>query len=216
MTSTPQQRAPAEKRPFYELSKRLFDLSVCVLALPLLALPLIFIAAAIRLVSPGPVLYRGVRTGQFGVPFRIFKFRTMVTGAELLGAGTTSRDDPRVFPLGRFLRRYKLDELPQVFNVLIGHMSLVGPRPELPKYTRQYTGEQLCILSVKPGITDLSSIEFRNLDQIVGATDAERVFEEKILQRKNDLRIDYVKRRTFFLDLRLVVLTVICVIRKAN
>ena len=128
--------------------------------------------------------------------------------------GTTALNDFRIFRFGRLLRKYKLDELPQIFNVIKGDMSLVGPRPELPQYTDQYKGDELLILNVRPGITDYSSIQFSSLQEDVGAEDADRVFEERILPKKNALRIRYVKERTFLGDVGLILRTFGCIIKK--
>lgn len=197
------------------IAKRLLDVSVCLVALPFLLPLFALIALGIKWSSPGPVFYLGRRTGLGGKPFDIIKFRTMVVNAEKTGGGTTGLNDPRVYPFGRLLRNYKLDELPQIINVLKGQMSLVGPRPELPQYTDQYRGEELLILTVRPGITDYSSIEFSSLDEIVGPEDADRVFEEKVLARKNRLRVKYAQQRTFFRDVGLILRTLGCVARKA-
>jgi lipopolysaccharide/colanic/teichoic acid biosynthesis glycosyltransferase len=198
------------------LPKRLFDLAVCLAALPFLSVLFLAIGLVIRHESPGPVFYRGLRTGQYGKPFRMTKFRTMVVDAERLGGCTTGLNDPRVFPFGRFLRKYKLDELPQVLNVIRGEMSLVGPRPEVPLYTDQYGGDELLILRVKPGITDFSSIEFSSLDEIVGEGDADRVFEEKVLERKNRLRVRYARERSFLVDLVIIARTIGAIVKKAD
>ena len=134
--------------------KRSFDL-VCALILLILIAPLLFVVAVgVRLSSPGPAFYRGVRVGCNGKLFRMWKFRTMVANAEQLGGACTSSDDPRITPFGGWLRRYKLDEFPQLLNVLLGEMSLVGPRPEVQEYVDLFTEEERAILSVKPGITD--------------------------------------------------------------
>lgn len=194
--------------------KRLFDILVCLIALPFL-LPLFFVVGIIiKLNSPGPVFYRGLRTGLGGKPFRIFKFRTMIDNADKIGGGTTALKDPRITSIGIFLRRYKLDELPQAFNVIKGDMSIVGPRPELEQYTRLYKGEELIILDVRPGITDYSSIKFNALDEIVGDEDADRIFEETVLASKNELRIKYVKEHTFWGDIALILQTIFLVFKK--
>ena len=123
-------------------------------------------------------------------------------------------NDPRIFPFGYFLRNYKIDELPQLLNVLRGEMSLVGPRPELPAYTERYSAEEQAILSVPPGITDYSSIRFSALDQMVGESDADGVFERCVLPEKNRLRLKYVRTRSFWGDVKILVLTVWCIVRK--
>ncbi len=179
-----------------------------VLLTPVLAV----IAMAVKLTSAGPVFYRGVRVGRGGRRFRIFKFRTMVENAEQLGGTTTGANDSRVTDLGRFLRAHKLDELPQLINVIAGQMSLVGPRPEVPEYADAYSDEERLILSVRPGITDLSSLQFIDLQAHVGTDDPDRVFQEKVLPEKNRLRIEYVKTRSFGKDLHILWLTLMHVL----
>jgi lipopolysaccharide/colanic/teichoic acid biosynthesis glycosyltransferase len=187
--------------------KRVFDIVVSFCGLVLLAPLLIVIAVLIKLDSEGPVFYRGLRTGLHGKPFRIFKFRTMVRNAEQLGGGSTGKDDPRVTRVGRVLRQYKWDELPQLLDVLRGEMSIVGPRPELPEYTRLYSGEEKLILTVRPGITDYASLEFIRLGEILGNEAPDRYYEEKVRPIKNALRVKYVKERSFFGDLKLIART---------
>lgn len=194
------------ERLAYETSKRVFDVALALSGLVLLSPILFGIAISVKASSPGPVFYRGVRAGRYGRTFRIFKFRSMVVGADL-GAGTTSRADSRVTSVGRFLRRHKLDELPQLLNVLSGEMSLVGPRPELPRYTEQYRGDEALILTVRPGITDYSSLRFSNLNDLVSDDDPDSDFEANILPEKNALRVKYVRERGMWLDLKLIALT---------
>ena len=166
------------------LIKRILDVVIS-LVIILLIFPLVIILAiVVKFSSPGPVFYQGIRTGLYGKPFRILKFRTMVIDAESLGGPTTGTNDKRVTPIGAFLRKTKLDELPQFINVLTGDMSLVGPRPEVLEYTATYTGEERCILSMRPGITDYSSIEFADLDDLVGDKDPDKYFREHIMPRK--------------------------------
>jgi len=190
----------------YEINKRLFDIVLSLLGLLLLLPAFAVIAILVKLSSPGPVFYRGVRSGRHGKPFRILKFRTMVADAEK-GPGSTAQHDERITSIGHVLRRYKLDELPQLLNVLLGQMSFVGPRPELPRYTAHYSGDELLILTVRPGITDYSSLHFIQLADVLGADDPDRAFEEKVLPTKNRLRIQYVRDRSFVLDLHLILRT---------
>lgn len=190
------------------MAKRAFDILFGCLAL-LMLLPLYAaVALLIKLDGPGPIFYRGVRTGRFGKPFRIYKFRTMHVGMEKSGGDTTALGDPRITRIGACLRRYKIDELPQFLNVLLGEMSIVGPRPELPHYTRRYDVEERCILAVNPGITDYSSIEFSALDECVGPNDVDRIFEERILRRKNELRVRYVREQSCCNDVVIILKTV--------
>lgn len=189
------------------MPKKLFDASASLFSLPILMPIYLVISILIKLDSSGPIFYRGVRAGKNGKEFRIFKFRTMILDAEMIGSGTTALNDVRITRVGKVLRRYKLDELPQIFNVIKGDMSIVGPRPELLKYAAMYKGDEKLILSVRPGITDYSSIKFSALDQLVGEVDANRVFNEKILPQRTALRLKYVKERTFSGDIRLILLT---------
>ena len=202
---------PESMGPFEELVKRSVDLLLSALGLMLISPLLLLIALAVKLDSRGPVFYRGVRTGRYGKPFRIWKFRSMLLGSESRG-GTTGKDDPRVTRIGKFLRRYKLDELPQLMNVLAGDMSLVGPRPELDEHTSAYEGEEKLILSVRPGITDYASVQFRNLNELVGSEEPHRVFIERFRPEKNRLRVAYVKQQSLREDMKILFKTLACVI----
>ncbi|MGD0821272.1 MAG: sugar transferase [Desulfomonilia bacterium] len=193
MKTSPETPIAFPERWIYVLLKRVMDVVGAMAGILVLAPLLILIAVVLKLTSQGPVFYRGVRAGLNGKPFRIFKFRTMLENAESLGGPTTSTNDQRVTRIGALLRRTKLDEFPQLLNVLAGDMSLVGPRPEVLEYTSQYKGEEKYILSMRPGITDYASIEFADLDDLVGSTDPDKYFREHILPRKNALRVKYVK-----------------------
>ncbi|MHB0972285.1 MAG: sugar transferase [Thermoanaerobaculia bacterium] len=190
-----------------DAGKRAFDLVVSICGLLVLAPFFVLISLFVKVDSSGPVFYRGIRTGLGGKPFRMFKFRTMVVGADRAGGPSTGKNDPRVTRVGRFLRRHKLDELPQLINVFIGEMSLVGPRPEVPQYTAEYAGDELLILTVKPGITDYASLEFSRLDEVLGSEDADRVYEEDVKPQKNALRVRYVRERSFLTDLTILIAT---------
>lgn len=189
--------------------KRLFDIATSILALLILWPVMAVIAIAIKLSGPGPVFYRGVRSGLHGNPFRIFKFRTMVADAEELGGPSTALHDPRLTPVGTFLRRYKLDELPQLFNILIGDMSVVGPRPQVEKYTKLYSGEEQIILTVRPGLTDYASIRFINLDAVLGDSNVDEKYFREIEPEKNKLRIEYVRNLSFRTDMNIIFLTLL-------
>lgn len=196
-------------RPFYPIYKRLFDIISSAFALAAFSPLLVLVALWVKLDSPGPIFYRGLRCGLGNVPFRIFKFRSMTTGADMVGGSSTSGDDPRVTKSGRFIRRYKIDELSQLINVLLGDMSLVGPRPEVTTYTDKYTGELLEIFTVRPGITDWASIW--NADEgsvLAGAGDPDRAFEILIQPTKLRLQLQYVRERTFWMDIKIIVYTV--------
>jgi lipopolysaccharide/colanic/teichoic acid biosynthesis glycosyltransferase len=199
--------------PFYRAAKRSLDLVGSLVGLVALLPILLAVALSVRFASGRPVLYRPWRTGRSGVQFRILKFRTMEVGSDA-GASTTSKNDRRVTPIGAILRRSKLDELPQLLNVLLGDMSLVGPRPELSAYTDLYDAREAVILEVKPGITDLSSIRFSELSSLIDDDDPEGSFERRVLPEKNRLRVEYAVTRSFLLDLRIILLTLLRVIFK--
>ena len=194
--------------------KRLFDILFSSFVLLLLWPLITAVAVAVKLSSSGPVFYRGVRSGLHGHPFRILKFRTMVEDAESLGGPTTGTNDKRVTSIGAFLRKTKLDEIPQFFNVLTGEMSLVGPRPEVLEYTATYKGEEKCIFSMRPGITDYASIEFADLDDRVGNSDPDSYFREHIMPRKTALRVKYVKEWSLWTDFRILWVTFLRVIKR--
>lgn len=194
-----------------ESMKRSVDFFFSALGLVSISPLLLLVAFVIKLDSHGPVFYRGVRIGRYGNPFRMWKFRTMHVGSESLGV-TTGKDDPRITRTGKFLRKYKIDELPQLVNVLVGDMSLVGPRPEFEEHTSAYKGEEKLILSVRPGITDYASVQFHNLNELVGSEEPHRVFIEKFRPEKNRLRVAYVKQQSLREDLKILFKTLACVI----
>ncbi|MDO4484645.1 MAG: sugar transferase [Clostridia bacterium] len=202
--------------PFYShVVKRVLDfLLALILLIPgcILMLPL---AIWVKLDSPGPVFYRAVRGGYHNKPFYIMKFRSMVVDADKTG-GCTAKNDDRVTRSGRVMRRLKLDELPQLFNILKGDMSFVGPRPELLLYTTQYTKEQECIMWVRPGITDRSSIVYIAQDEIVGEENPVENYEKYILPEKNRLRVEYAMNQSFKLDMQLFFETIGGVFGKAQ
>ena len=202
--------------PFYsKVVKRALDfLLALMLLIPgcILMLPL---AVWVKLDSPGPVFYRALRGGYHNKPFYIMKFRSMVVDADKTG-GCTALNDSRVTRAGKVMRRLKLDELPQLFNILKGDMSFVGPRPELLLYTTQYTPEQECILWVRPGITDRSSIVYIAQDELVGEENPVENFEKYILPEKNRLRVEYAKSQCFTLDMQLFFETIGGVFGKAK
>ncbi|WP_349742902.1 sugar transferase [Roseateles cavernae] len=189
--------------------KRLVDILLSALGLALLALPLLAIALWIKLDSHGPVLFRQQRVGRFGRPFMIHKFRTMAVDAPARGPQITVGADPRITRAGQVLRRTKLDELPQLWDVLRGAMSLVGPRPEVPKYVALYPDEMReLLLSVRPGITDLASLQYRDESAVLAAAaDPERAYVEQVLPAKLALSSRYVREATLLGDLRLILAT---------
>jgi lipopolysaccharide/colanic/teichoic acid biosynthesis glycosyltransferase len=189
-------------------AKRFFDISVAAIGLVLVAPMLVLIALTVKLCSPGPVLYRGIRVGLRGKLFSMLKFRTMVVNAESLGGSATAADDQRLTSIGKFLRRYKLDELPQLLNVLAGDMSLVGPRPEVPKYVNLYSPEEQAILKVRPGVTDWASIWNSNEAAVLeGSRDPEKSYEELIRPTKLALQLLYVRNHSLLIDLKILLHT---------
>jgi lipopolysaccharide/colanic/teichoic acid biosynthesis glycosyltransferase len=188
--------------------KRLFDLAASAIGLALLWPVLFLIALAIKLTAPGPAIYAARRVGRHGRIFCMYKFRTMVVGADRMGGSCTSAGDPRVTGTGVWLRRHKLDELPQLFNVLRGEMSLVGPRPEVEEFVQLFSTEERAILSVLPGITDWASVW--NCDEasaLAGSADPELTYRKTIRPEKLRLQLEYVRRRSFWIDLTILFAT---------
>lgn len=194
------------------MAKRLFDVVISAIGLILLSPAFLLLALVIKLDSHGPVFYRGVRVGRNGRSFNIYKFRSMVADAERRGAASTSTTDLRVTRSGRFIRKFKFDEFSQLINVLLGDMSIVGPRPEVRKFVDKYTEEEKLILSVRPGITDWSSIKFHNEGEIIessGIPDADEAYETLIRPEKLRLQLKYVRERSLLVDIRIIGATVV-------
>jgi len=176
---------------------------------------LLTVSFLIKREDGGPVFYRGLRVGRNGKPFKIFKFRSMVLNAEQIGGPSTSDDDPRITRIGKLIRKYKLDELPQLINVLKGDMSIVGPRPEVQHYVDMYTEEEKAILTVRPGITDWASIW--NPDEgaiLAGSADPEKTYMEKIRPKKLELQLKYVRERSFWADMKIIMETIWTLVRR--
>jgi lipopolysaccharide/colanic/teichoic acid biosynthesis glycosyltransferase len=195
--------------------KRAFDFVSSLLGLILISPVLVTLAVLIKKEDGGPVFYRGVRVGRFGKLFRIFKFRTMVVNAEKLGGPSTADDDPRITKMGKFIRKFKLDELPQILNVLKGEMSIVGPRPEVQMYVDMFAEEEKAIMSVRPGITDWASIW--NPDEgaiLAGSSDPEKTYMEKIRPEKIRLQLKYVREQSLWVDLKIILWTLKAVVMK--
>ena len=185
--------------------KRLFDIIASGLGLIVLSPLFLILAIWIKLDSKGPVFYRQVREGYKNKDFRIFKFRSMRVGADKGSLVTIGGHDPRVTRSGYFIRKFKFDELPQLINVFLGDMSLVGPRPEVRHYVDYWTPEQMHVLDVRPGITDPASIKFRNENELMEKTeDPEKYYIEVIMQEKIKLYLEYVEKHSFFYDLGLI------------
>ncbi len=202
------------QRFYNRFLKRIIDFFAA-LVLLIAALPVLAIISVIIVIDSGfPVFYKPLRAGYKNKSFRIYKFRTMVKDADK-GDGTTALNDPRITRAGKILRKLKLDEVPQLINVLNSTMSFIGPRPELLRYTDQYKDEEKLILEVRPGITDFSSIEFINLDEIVGEENPDEMYEKYVLKQKNELRVKYAKEVSFKTDASLFVKTCLQVVKKA-
>lgn len=196
------------------MMKRIFDLFFSCIGIILLSPIYFLIAILIKLDSKGDVLYKQERIGLNGIPFNVLKFRTMVPNAFTKGALTVGSRDPRVTKVGFYLRKYKLDELPQLFNVLFGEMSFVGPRPEVKKYTDLYDQNQKMVLSVKPGITDYASIEYRNENDLLAQSEnPEKLYIEDIMPHKLELNLKYIRNRNVFKDVEIIFLTFYSIIK---
>lgn len=201
------------KTSFYtRYGKRCFDLFAAGLGLLIISPLLTVIAVAVKLSSPGPILFRQIRVGRFGRPFEMLKFRSMSV-AESSGSKLTASGDPRITPLGAWLRVTKIDELPQLFNVLFGHMSLVGPRPEVPEFTAHYTAEQCRVLDVRPGMTGLDTNIYEE-ELLAGRDDKEKFYVDHLLPRKLDIDLRYCRTMCLFGDLYIVGLTFVKLSRR--
>jgi lipopolysaccharide/colanic/teichoic acid biosynthesis glycosyltransferase len=190
--------------------KRIFDFLVALFGLIITSPIFAVVAIGIKITSPGPVYYRAKRTGKSGKPFTMYKFRTMVVNADKMGGPSTASDDPRLTKIGLFLKKFQLDELPQLINILKGEMSLVGPRPEVEMYTSMFTAEEKKILTVPPGMTDYASLwDFHEGELLKGSDDPEKTYMEKVRPKKIELQLKYVKEHTFWIDLKIIVKTVL-------
>ena len=194
--------------------KRLFDMIASGFGLLVLSPLFLILAIWLKLDSPGPVFYRQIRVGRNNKDFKLFKFRSMRVGSDKKGLITVGGHDPRVTRSGYYIRKYKLDEFPQLINVFIGNMSLVGPRPEVRKYVDLYTPEQMRVLDVRPGITDMASICYRNENELLETVeDPETYYRTVIMQDKLRINLEYVKHHSFLGDIRLIFKTIECVIK---
>lgn len=195
---------------FNRVIKRIFDIVASGLGIIVLSPILLIIALIIKKESDGPVFFKQIRVGEKGKNFEILKYRTMVVDAEKMGRQITVGNDNRITKIGGFLRKYKLDELPQLINVFKGDMSLVGPRPEVPRYVEMYNEEQRKVLDVKPGITDLASIRYRDENELLGtAEDPDDMYINTIMPDKLALNIEYINRSNIFFDIYIILKTII-------
>lgn len=194
--------------------KRAFDVIVSALGLLVLSPALIVAAVMVKSTSKGPAFFKQVRVGRNFVPFEIYKFRTMVQDAPKKGPQITVGDDARITRVGRFLRKTKLDEFPQLINVLKGDMSFVGPRPEVPRYVEMFRDEYAEVLQIRPGITDLASLQYRHESEILAAAeDPEAEYCERVLPEKLRLSKDYIRRSSLLFDLKLILQTMLAMFR---
>ena len=208
ISSSEKPAATIEARPVQGVLKRAMDLVVGSAALVVFSPAIALTALRIKREDGGPVFYRAPRVGKDGRPFRMFKFRTMVVNADRIGGPSTAADDPRLTRVGHSIRKYKLDEIPQLINVVLGEMSLVGPRPEIQHYVDMYSPEERRLLSVRPGITDWASIRYRNEGEILlGASDPEAAYMEKIRPGKIRLGLEYVQRQSLLTDIKILAQT---------
>lgn len=195
------------------LFKRLFDILFSVILIVILAIPMLAVAIIVKSTSPGPVFFRQRRVTTGGRIFRIFKFRTMYVNDDRKNSQVTSGSDSRITPVGRFLRKYRLDELPQLFNVICGDMSFVGTRPEVERYVDAYTPKMYATLLMPAGITSMTSIRYRNEEEILEkADDVERAYIEEILPQKMKYNLEYIENFHFFYDFYVAVLTAVKVL----
>lgn len=193
------------------VAKRLFDLVFTATGLIAISPLLLLIAVLVKIGDRGPVFFWQHRVGQHGVLFRMLKFRSMTPNAEAKGLSITANGDPRVTRIGWFLRRHKLDELPQLWNVFLGEMSFVGPRPEVPRYVNLYTREQRRVLALKPGITDMATIAFRNEEELLRqhANDTEKFYIEYCVPRKIELNLAYAAKANLWRDISVILKTIV-------
>lgn len=204
-------------RPLYRLTKRLADFLFSLMVLALLLPILIAVGLAVRLSSKGSVLFLGTRVGQHGRHFRMWKFRTMIVDADQKGPSITAGDDPRITKIGRFLRLSKLDEIPQFWNVLVGQMSVVGPRPNVPKYADAYEGEAKRLLEAPQGITDYSSLWFRRQEALLsGSANVEGQYEQVVAPLKTLMGVYYVDHASLGVDFQIFLATIAAVFLKID
>ena len=195
---------------FNRVIKRIFDIVASGLGIIVLSPILLIIALIIKKESDGPVFFKQIRVGEKGRNFEILKYRTMVVDAEKMGRQITVGNDNRITKIGGFLRKYKLDELPQLINVFKGDMSLVGPRPEVPRYVEMYNEEQRKVLDVKPGITDLASIRYRDENELLGtAEDPDDMYINTIMPDKLALNLEYINKSNVFFDIYIILETIV-------
>ena len=204
-----------KKKTALLIVKRIFDVVVSAIMLVLLSPVFLVLAIAIKTDSKGPVFYRQERITQFGKPFRIFKFRTMVANADKIGSLVTVNNDSRITKVGRIIRKFRLDEICQLIDIFRGTMTFVGTRPEVKKYVDAYTEEMYATLILPAGVTSLASISFKDEDKLLANTeDADYTYVNEILPKKMEYNLEYIEKFSFFYDIKLMFMTVIAVLKK--
>ncbi len=198
----------------YQMIKRLIDVVVASIGLVILAPVFVGVAAIIKVCSPGPILFGSMRVGRGGIPFRMWKFRTMVPGADRMGGSVTTQGDPRVTRIGHILRRSKLDELPNLWNVFVGQMTLVGPRPESPGWVKRYTPEMAQVLETRPGITDVAQVVFRHEEQMLKGVAVDEAQYVTVMKWKVALQAEYLRRRSLLIDFKVLKYTLAAIMDK--
>lgn len=203
-----------KKKSFSLFLKRIFDIFVSLVLIVILAIPMLIVAILIKCDSKGEVFFRQTRITQYGKEFKIFKFRTMVKNAESLGSQVTVKNDMRITKVGSKIRKLRIDEIPQLFNVLKGEMSFVGTRPEVKKYTDKYTNEMMATFLMPAGITSTASIEFKDEDKILsGEDDVDKAYIEKVLPQKMKYNLDYIEEFNFLNDIKIMFKTLLAVLK---
>lgn len=201
------------KKRFSLVIKRLFDLVVAMIMLVMLAPVFVIVSIAIKLDSKGPVIFRQIRVTQYGKQFKIYKFRTMVRNADRIGSQVTTNNDSRVTRIGKVLRKFRVDEIPQLFNIIIGDMSFVGTRPEVVKYVERYTDEMMATLLLPAGVTSEASIQYKDEEQLLAnAKNCDETYVNEILPHKMCYNLRSVKEYSFFFDLRIMLSTIIAIL----
>lgn len=220
----PQSMQNESVRPYYDILrkklysiwiKRAFDIVISLLLLTILFIPMILISVLIKCDSPGEIFFRQIRITQYGRKFKIFKFRTMVKNAQSFGPQVTTKGDTRITKVGGLIRKLRLDEIPQLINILLGDMSFVGTRPEAPRYVDKYTDEMLATLLLPAGVTSITSIKFKDESEILGKfEDTEKAYIEFVLPEKMKFNLEYIEKFNFFYDIKIMFMTVIAVLKR--
>jgi len=196
------------------MMKRLFDIICSLFGLISISPIFLVVPILIKLDSKGPVFFKQWRIGKDGKQFKVYKFRTMLQDADKVGSLITAGNDQRITRIGKLLRRYEIDELPTLINVLKGDMSIVGPRPEVPKYLKHYNRKYREVLSVRPGITDLGTMKFRDEAKYLNGQNHGEIYEKEILPQKLDLYLEYVHNNSFFFDLKIILKTIVLILKQ--